>query len=220
MGLPTALLCVIVLAPTLFAAADFNCGNFVTGKMCSSNTAHGNTNFALEGNSVTAAQCKAKCEAKSVAQTSLCCYYTPGGGAKGCKLFWKRQSSPTTSNSWDGSMRDSGRSVGRQAMVCYDVNTCTCSNGNPKTGSACTTNGAEMCASCNSGFRLSNGVCQPNICTCSNGNPKTGSACTTNGAEMCTSCDSGFYSHPSDGSCRSCDTSDTNCATCSDGTSS
>merc|ERR1712187_374458 len=32
---------------------------------------------------------------------------------------------------------------------------CTCPNGNPKTGTACTVNGALMCASCDSGYTLS-----------------------------------------------------------------
>ena len=150
MGLPTALLSAILLALPLFAAADFNCGSFISGKMCSTSAVHTKTAFELEGSSVTAAQCKAACEAKSADQPNLCCYYTPGGQAQGCKLFWERQSPPTDANSWDGSMRDSNNGNGRQAMICPVVNTCVCSNGNPKTGSECTSNGAEMCRSCDS----------------------------------------------------------------------
>merc|ERR1711907_642377 len=74
------------------------------------------------------------------------------------------------------------------------TNTCNCANGTPKTGAACTANGASMCESCASGFSLNaqQTGCALNSCNCANGTPKTGAACTANGASMCESCNPGF----------------------------
>ena len=69
--------------------------------------------------------------------------------------------------------------------------TCTCSNGSPATGSACTSDGAK-CASCNTGYFLSGVACAAYTCTCSNGSPATGSACTSDGAK-CASCNTGYF---------------------------
>jgi len=74
------------------------------------------------------------------------------------------------------------------------ANTCTCSNGTPATGAACTTNNAVKCAKCAIGYTLntSNNTCVANTCTCSNGTPATGAACTTNNAVKCASCTAGY----------------------------
>ena len=51
---------------------------------------------------------------------------------------------------------------------------CTCSNGSPATGSACTSNGAK-CASCNAGYYLSWPMKSCDLCTtCVSGHIKTG----------------------------------------------
>ena len=76
---------------------------------------------------------------------------------------------------------------------CYILNnTCTCANGTPATGPACTSNGAEICGSCNPGYSLDGNQCAQNTCTCANGTPATGPACTSNGAEICGSCNPGY----------------------------
>ena len=81
--------------------------------------------------------------------------------------------------------------------------TCTCSNGTPATGASCTSNGAHICASCNTGYhKTSNIKCAANSCSCSNGNKATGAACTSNGANICASCKAGFYK--SGNECKSC----------------
>ena len=38
--------------------------------------------------------------------------------------------------------------------VCVSANLCNCPNGSPKTGAACTKNGAVMCDSCDTGFTI------------------------------------------------------------------
>ena len=85
------------------------------------------------------------------------------------------------------------------------------------TGAACTSNGANICTSCSSGYykngnscsgcrsacgtgtrettscsSSSNRVCTSNSCSCTNGAAATGAACTSNGASICTSCNSGY----------------------------
>jgi hypothetical protein len=97
------------------------------------------------------------------------------------------------------------------------VNTCTCANGQPKTGAACTQNGALMCQSCRAGYMMSGTTCVARLCMCQYGQPKTGAACTQNGASMCQSCLPGFVmntagtlctnsSSPSGADWRSCKT--------------
>jgi len=74
-------------------------------------------------------------------------------------------------------------------------NVCTCSNGNPAEGTACTSPNAAKCASCLAGFHPNddNSACQPNVCTCSNGNPAEGTAaCVQHDGAACASCNSGF----------------------------
>ena len=39
------------------------------------------------------------------------------------------------------------------------ANTCSCSNGNPATGSACTSNGGNICSSCSKGYALAGTYC-------------------------------------------------------------
>ena len=41
----------------------------------------------------------------------------------------------------------------------FVANTCTCPGGTPRTASACTTNGANLCASCRTGFRATGNAC-------------------------------------------------------------
>ena len=72
-------------------------------------------------------------------------------------------------------------------------NTCSCSNGTKATGAACTSNGANICTSCQGGFHKSGNNCVQNSCSCDGGIGATGSACTSNGANICTSCYDGYY---------------------------
>ena len=96
-------------------------------------------------------------------------------------------------------------------------NTCSCSNGAAATGAACTSNGANICTSCSSGYykngntctgcrsgcgagtrettacsSAANRVCTSNTCSCSNGVKATGTACTSNSANICASCNTGY----------------------------
>ena len=74
-----------------------------------------------------------------------------------------------------------------------EANTCSCPNGTPATGAACTTKNPVKCASCKAGYTLNGTTCTPNTCTCSNGTPATGAACTKNKAVKCASCATGFH---------------------------
>jgi len=75
---------------------------------------------------------------------------------------------------------------------------CTCENGKPAEGKACTKDGAHICADkgCNKGFKLNaekkcmkeNPVTAA-VCNCKYGTPVEGEACLKNGAEMCAKCD-------------------------------
>ena len=87
-----------------------------------------------------------------------------------------------------------GRSTGGNSQTPVGNNQCICANGTPKTGAACTGNGAAMCASCNSGFTINaqRTRCALKVCSCPNGTPKIGAACAVHGAAMCASCNSGF----------------------------
>lgn len=72
------------------------------------------------------------------------------------------------------------------------ANQCTCDNGDAAIGASCTSDGAEVCDSCEDGYSLSNGACVENQCTCDNGDAATGADCTENNAENCASCGDGF----------------------------
>merc|ERR1712159_373453 len=64
------------------------------------------------------------------------------------------------------------------------ANVCICPNGTPKHGTACTSNGASKCVSCDPGYTINaqEPGCSQNVCIRPNGTPKTGAACTSNGA--------------------------------------
>eukprot|EP00941_MAST-03F_sp_MAST-3F-sp1_P006081 g6081.t1 len=70
---------------------------------------------------------------------------------------------------------------------------CKCNNGMFATGSDCTSNGAEICTSCNQGWYLNNGLCVENQCMCNDGVASLGSDCLSNGAHLCSSCNNGFH---------------------------
>ena len=74
----------------------------------------------------------------------------------------------------------------------HGIKTCTCQNGVQATGTACTTNGANICTSCHSFYHKTGNTCTRNVCTCQNGVQATGTACTTNGANICTSCNDNY----------------------------
>ena len=42
-------------------------------------------------------------------------------------------------------------------VSCCAANICSCPNGSPKTGAACTTHGVSMCSSCKDGFTINTG---------------------------------------------------------------
>jgi len=72
------------------------------------------------------------------------------------------------------------------------ANNCTCTDGSAATGTNCTTDGDEICASCNPGYTLRSNVCEANNCTCTGGSAATGTNCTTDGDEICASCNPGY----------------------------
>jgi len=75
---------------------------------------------------------------------------------------------------------------------------CTCSNGNPAIGDACTANG-ELCTSCDAGYTLSNGQCNLNTCTCNHGIAATGESCPQSSQALCAECSAGY--HLENGAC-------------------
>eukprot|EP01047_Picozoa_sp_COSAG01_P010797 COSAG01_NODE_464_length_16617_cov_126.274428_2_plen_2436_part_00 len=91
-----------------------------------------------------------------------------------------------------------------QSIICNAnvCNRCTCTNGNAATGLECTSNGANICASCRKGYVLVYGSCtKPVTCVCQHGTPATGNVCPTNGATMCSSCTTGHTLNVATGSC-------------------
>jgi|MDTF01.1.fsa_nt_gb hypothetical protein len=94
----------------------------------------------------------------------------------------------------------------RAGWDCCDV--CSCSNGSPATGAACTTNGGAICGSCNSGYYLSGVACPlDQRCTCANGSPVVGVTCqkyNTNNPYFnhCNTCNANYYWYR--GSCVHC----------------
>jgi len=97
-------------------------------------------------------------------------------------------------------------------------NTCSCANGTIATGAACTTDGANICTSCNTGFYKSGnncvrckscGVgehetrscntnhdrqCTRNQCNCTDGIGASGANCPRHGDWKCAICKSNYYS--------------------------
>jgi surface protein len=95
-------------------------------------------------------------------------------------------------------------------------NVCSCSDGISANGTACTTNEANICLSCDSGYykngvtctgcttcgtgttetsnctSSSNRVCTQNVCSCPNGTAANGTACTNDGDHLCSSCNNGY----------------------------
>jgi len=96
-------------------------------------------------------------------------------------------------------------------------NICDCANGVKATGTACTTNNANICSYCSSEYYKTvdtctgcttcstgtrettpctseyNRACTQNICLCTNGVKAEGTSCTNHNANICLSCSSGFY---------------------------
>jgi uncharacterized protein YkwD len=84
----------------------------------------------------------------------------PAAGADGCVEYYFQVNSGASRMPADKSYRfltygvnKCKRNIGHGQPPLANV--CTCANGNPKTGTACTTNNAVMCASCDSGYSLS-----------------------------------------------------------------
>ena len=80
---------------------------------------------------------------------------------------------------------------------------CACAHGEAANGAGCTDDGAEICATCDNGFHLTDGVCKLKVCTCKNGTAADGQSmprCSADGAEICATCDNGF--HLTDGVCK------------------
>ena len=105
----------------------------------------------------------------------------------------------------DGKGDGSGHCAADFTCEVSSANECKCAHGVAVTGSACTANGANICASCDgpsddvdaeetTSYTLSSSTCVPtttewNTCTCSYGVAAVGSKCTTDGTEICASCD-------------------------------
>lgn len=86
------------------------------------------------------------------------------------------------------------------------ANVCTCTNGSPATGAACTTHNAAICRACNANYHRTNTNnvwtgCAANTCTCANGVGRSGSACPTNNAALCASCNTGFHANSGNTAC-------------------
>ena len=86
---------------------------------------------------------------------------------------------------------------------------CNCPLGSVNT-TACLTNGATVCESCNDDWLHvdDNHQCVQNICVCDNGNEKTGTACTEHNSNMCADCND--YYHLKNDKCKA------NVCTCED----
>eukprot|EP00931_Biecheleriopsis_adriatica_P017337 TRINITY_DN12473_c0_g1_i2.p1 TRINITY_DN12473_c0_g1~~TRINITY_DN12473_c0_g1_i2.p1 ORF type:complete len:269 (-),score=38.72 TRINITY_DN12473_c0_g1_i2:95-901(-) len=72
------------------------------------------------------------------------------------------------------------------------ANVCKCSHGTAAKGTACSSNGAHVCGSCNAGYHKSVDTCKANVCKCSGGAAAKGTACSSNDANICSSCDTGY----------------------------
>merc|ERR1712010_320343 len=76
------------------------------------------------------------------------------------------------------------------------ANTCSCANGSPKTGAACTKNGAAMCASCKAGYAISTDKTKcldVNPCAKNNGGCHAERKCTHSGGKAtCGTCSPGW----------------------------
>lgn len=137
------------------------------------------------------------------AETSGSCatadeYFEPGAGlctacADGCKGGCTGPTLRDCVGCKYGTM-DFGRCPGSAAeAAAVAINRCTCSNGTTATGLDCTTDGAEVCASCQPGFHLAvDGTCGANTCICHDGTEATGAECTADGETICVSCAPGF----------------------------
>lgn len=93
---------------------------------------------------------------------------------------------------------------GRPTLQCQK-NTCRCENGSPRTGDACTEDGAHLCGKCNDGYRMARKgqACYENVCVCANGSPLTAKGtCPVHGMTFCEYCDPGFEFNENDLSCK------------------
>jgi len=201
-----------VLLPCNVGAQSFSCtSSFTQNKQC--HNTPGNTAW-LSANS--ASSCASQCNSASSSANTICCYYTPGGGAEGCKVYTSISSGGNGNGQWNGALVYTNKN-GREAQICSRAAaTCTCSNGSPATGSACTSSMAK-CASCNHAYYksstsclawrsacssseyqsqtptgLQNRVCTTKGCTCTGGIAATGSSCTSTEAK-CSACGAGRY---------------------------
>ena len=121
--------------------------------------------------------------------------------------------------------------VARFALLCTLASTafaarCSCPNGTPVFGPACTTDGAIICMFCSNGFHLtadhaceahrtcgadeyvsfagssfSDAICQQKLCVCPDGVPTVGAACATHGAASCASCSGARHLENGDTTC-------------------
>lgn len=70
---------------------------------------------------------------------------------------------------------------------------CVCENGVPGLGLTCPQDGAAVCVSCNSGYKLTDeATCLAHECKCINGIAASAELCPVEGAISCTSCDPGY----------------------------
>ncbi len=93
---------------------------------------------------------------------------------------------------YDGELVNSVIAQGDLFSICV-ANECTCSNGQPATGTLCAEHETNTCASCDIGFHLDQGNCEQNVCLCENGQARTGENCTVHNANQCDTCDDYFH---------------------------
>ncbi len=90
--------------------------------------------------------------------------------------------------------------------TCSGFWTCKCGHGDAAQGPACPGDDVEKCVSCDSGFRLENGLCLEYVCECEFGRPLVGAGepvCEEHGKQACypTGCDESYKYDEKTGIC-------------------
>ena len=109
-----------------------------------------------------------------------------GGSCDGGDLI-----SPTSSRTQDNQCGSCNLGYHLSDTSSCEENTCTCATGTGATGTACTSNGANICTSCNDGYKLSGTSCQAYAGNCANGVLEAQSSRTQD--NHCGTCNTGFY---------------------------
>ena len=110
----TAALLQLTTATKSQGVQSFSCSNsFISGKQCHNKP--GNTPWISSATSQSA--CVSACNAATSSASTICCYYTPGGGTEGCKVYTEISSS-NSAYQWTGSLVSNNYGNGRSAQIC------------------------------------------------------------------------------------------------------